>query len=103
MNKATGLLIGLFAAGTLAFTNPSLNDYQDFMRQEIIKQSRKSGEASLERILGPLLGGFAGGLIASQTIREDYIFFSTYELSIGKKRLRALGIAKKFVVLEVPS
>lgn len=100
MKKLIILLLGLGAAGILAMTNPTLDDYQNFIRQEVIRESQKSNDALAH--LGRFLGGFAGAMLASQTIRDDYVFFSIYELPFGTKRLRLLGLCKRFIVLESP-
>ena len=102
------IIIVLLAAilGVFALTNPSMSDYQNFIRQEVIKESQKgvtaSGEITFGQMMGPFLGGIAGGFIASQTIRSDYAFFSIYDMSFGKQRFRVVGIFKRFMVLEAP-
>lgn len=101
--KAVVFIIVLVAVGGLVVaTNPSMNDYQNFIRQEIIRNSEKNIESPLGQAAGKMFSGFAAGLAANQTIRNDYIFFSTYELSFDKKRFRVMGILKRFVVLEAP-
>jgi hypothetical protein len=59
-------------------------------------------ELLVGQLLSPLLGGIAGNLVASQTVRTDYIFFSIYEVRLGKERLKAVGVLKNFVLLEKP-
>ncbi|MGH8471023.1 MAG: DUF4359 domain-containing protein, partial [Gammaproteobacteria bacterium] len=86
----------------LAYTNPTLDSYQQYLRQSILKESKRQ-ENPVEEALGTLLGGVASGVIASQTMREDYVFWSTYETRLAdSERLRAVGLLKNFYVLENP-
>ncbi len=48
------------------------------------------------------MGGIAGRVLSSQTVRTDYVLFSTYEVKFGKERLKALGIFGNFILLEKP-
>ena len=97
---ATMALIALI--GLMVYTNPSKDDLSDYVRQYVMKESQKKTENYQGQILATFLGGIAGGLISSQTIRTDYVLFSTYELPFGKERFRALGIFKNFILLEKP-
>ncbi len=87
----------------LAYTNPSLDSYQQYLRLSILKET-KDLDTPLEQVLGNVLGGVASGLIASQTVREDYVFWSTYETRLTDlERLRAVGVLKNFIVIENPA
>jgi hypothetical protein len=90
------LLIALL--GLLAYTNPSLESYETFIRQQIIEESK----TDLERALGLFFGGYASRFVASQTVRKDYVFLSTYDTGIGDEHLRTLGILNNFIILETP-
>ena len=86
----------------LAYTNPTLDSYQQYLQQSILKQAKRR-ENPVEQALGIALGGVASGVIASQTVRTDYVFWSTYETRLTDgKRLRAVGLLKNFCVLENP-
>jgi hypothetical protein len=61
-------------------------------------ESAKGDEVG--RALGVLVSGVASGLLTSATVRSDYVFWSTYETTLGQDRLRALGILRNFRVLE---
>ncbi len=87
----------------LVRTNPSMDDYRNYISRQVLKESQKSGRDGFERFIGPLAGGIAGSLAASQTIRTDYGVLSTYELPLGESRLRLVGIFKNFIVLETPN
>ncbi|MBC7360299.1 MAG: DUF4359 domain-containing protein [Desulfacinum sp.] len=95
------LLIAIF--GLLAYTNPSVDDYEHFIHQCILTEAQKENPDSAANLLAPFLGGLVSGYVKQQTLRTDYVFFSIYQARIGDERLRALGILKNFIVLETPS
>ena len=95
----TLILIALF--GLLAYTNPELNSYDQFISQRITEETRKEKDP-VAGALGSLLGGFAADLMTKQTVRKDYIFFSTYDTAFGKEHLRAIGVLNNFYITESP-
>ena len=96
--KSTAIVIALVAlAGLMVFTNPTKDDLSDFIRQHIMKESQKKIKVPEGQLLSTFLGGLAGDVISSQTIRTDYVLFSTYEVQFGKERFKALGIFRNFV------
>ena len=86
----------------LALTHPTMEDYTAFIHGAILKESRRQTSA-VDRILGALLGGIASSVIASQTVRTDYVFFSTYDTQLENERLRAVGLLKNFIISENPA
>lgn len=102
MKKAVFLLISLFLLGLMAATNPTMDDFQGYIRQSILKETQKNkGEyAALGQMFGSFVGGLAGNFLAGQAIRNDYIFFSTYGIQFANQRFRTLGILKNFFILE---
>lgn len=97
--SVTLILIGLL--GLLAYTNPKLDSYDQFINQRIIEKTRKAKDP-LEGAIGSLLGGFAAKLITQQTVRKDYVFFSTYDTAIGNEHLRAVGVLNNFYITDDP-
>jgi hypothetical protein len=95
----TLILIGLL--GLLAYTNPKLDNYDQFISQQIIEETRKEKDP-MAGSLGSLLGGFAASLMTRQTVRQDYVFFSTYDTSFGNEHLRAIGVLNNFYTTENP-
>ena len=87
-------LIALF--GVLAYTNPSLNNYDDFISQKITEKARKQSDP----VVGSLLGSIAANLLTTQTARKDYIFFSTYDTMFLNKRVQAIGILNNFFITD---
>ena len=101
--KSLSITIALVAlAGLMAYTNPSREDLGNYVRQYVMKESQKKMKDPSGQFLGTILGGVAGGVVSSQTVRTDYILFSTYEVQFGKERFKALGIFKNFILLEKP-
>jgi hypothetical protein len=95
----TLILVALL--GLLAYTNPKLDNYDQFISQRIIEETRKEKEP-MAGALGSLLGGFAANLMTKQTVRKDYVFFSTYEAGFGNEHLRAIGVLNNFYITENP-
>ena len=95
----TLILIALF--GLLAYTNPELNSYDQFISQRITEETGKEKDP-VAGALGSLLGGFAANLMVNQTVRKDYVFFSTYDTAFGNEHLRAIGILNNFYITEDP-
>jgi hypothetical protein len=101
--KSLPIVIASIAlVGLMAYTNPSMDDFGNYVRQYVIKESQKEMKDPLGRFLTSILGGIAGGVVSTQTVRTDYILFSTYEVQWGKERFKALGICRNFVLLEKP-
>ena len=93
------ILVALF--GLLAYTNPKLDNYDQFISQRITEETRKEKDP-VAGALGSLLGGFAANLMTKQTVRKDYVFFSTYDTAFGNEQLRAIGVLNNFYITENP-
>ena len=83
------ILVALF--GLLAYINPKLDNYNQFISQRITEETRKAKDP-MAGALGSLLGGFAADLMTRQTVRKDYVFFSTYDTAFGNEHIRAIGV-----------
>ena len=86
----------------MVYTNPSMDDFGNYVRQEVIRESQKETHGQLGQFVASMMGSIAGGLVSSQTIRTDYLVLSVYTLPLGDERIRALGIFRNFVLLEKP-
>jgi hypothetical protein len=102
MKLVACMIVAVALLGLLVYTNPSMDDYNNFIRQSIIKEGQKQKDDPVGQLLAPLFSGMAGGLVASQTVRTDYVFFSVYSFRFGKERIKALGVLKNFIFLEKP-
>ena len=98
MKSLSGTIIIVALLGLLAYKNPTLDDYEHFMRQKITEESK----TDVEKALGFFFGDFASRFVASQTVRKDYIFLSTYDTELNGEHLRAFGILNNFIILENP-
>lgn len=90
------LIAGL---GFLAYTNPKMDGYDQFINQRILEKTGKA-ENPLEGMIGSVLGGFAAKMLTQQTLRKDYILFSTYDTAIGNKHIRSIGVLNHFYLTE---
>jgi len=95
------VLILIALLGLLAYTNPGLNNYDQFISQRITEETRKEKDP-MAGALGSLLGGFAANLMTKQTVRKDYVFFSTYDTAFGNEHIRAIGVLNNFYITESP-
>jgi len=102
MKTLSILIVIMGVMGLLAYKNPSMEDYNQFLRQSIIEETHKAKGDPLGQALGALFGGLAGTLVTNQTIRRDYVFFSLYEAKFGNDKLKLLGILKNFLFIEKP-
>lgn len=94
--------MALALVGLMVYTNPSMDDLSNYVRQYVMKESQKKMKDPQSQLLSAILGGIAGGVMSTQTVRTDYILFSTYEVQFGKERFKALGIFRNFILLEKP-
>ena len=95
------VLILIALLGLLAYTNPKLDNYDQFIGQRITEETRKAKDP-MAGALGSLLGGFAANLMTKQTVRKDYVFFSTYDTAFGNEHIRAIGVLNNFYITESP-
>jgi hypothetical protein len=100
MKSIAIVIILLCLLGFLAYTNPSMDQYGHFLKNEISDEVGQGG--NVEKALGRLIGGLAGGVLTTATTRTDYLFLSVYETDLGAGELKCLGIVNNFFVLEEP-
>ncbi len=89
-------------SGLMVYTNPTKDDFSDYIRQYVIKESRKRTQDTQLQLIAPILGSFAASVMAGQTVRTDYVLFSSYDFHLGDERLKALGLFRNFILLEKP-
>ena len=94
MKKIIATLIIIAILGFMAATNPTLDDYSKFMKQEIIDSNKNQSDAA--RSITSLLGGLAGHVIASATTRKNYVFFSIYKSDVYTNKRTCIGIFGNF-------
>ncbi|MGB7192465.1 MAG: DUF4359 domain-containing protein [Collimonas pratensis] len=92
--KPTSAIVVLSVIGLLAFTNPKLDSYEQHIHQIITQEANKRDD--LTRTLGTLFGGVASSFIASSTVRNNYVLFSTYDSDLGNQHLKFVGILGNF-------
>ncbi len=99
MNRFYITLTLIILLGVLAYTNPSLNNYDDFISQQITEKARKQSDPVVGA-LGSLLGSVAANLLTTQTARKDYLFFSIYDTTFLNKHVQAIGILNNFFITD---
>lgn len=97
MTSLTKTIVAVTLLALLIYTNPTLEAYEEFIRKEIIQETRK--QDGLSKVLGSLFGGFVSGLLANSTIRRDFIIFSFYDTDLGGERLKVFGVFNNFIVM----
>ena len=93
----TIILVAL--CGLLVYTNPTMDDYENFVQQHI-RREMAGHDQPVDRFWGSIMGSIGAAFVVSQTIRTDYVFFSIYEVDFGDHHLKVIGILKNFFVLE---
>jgi hypothetical protein len=84
----------LSIVGLLAFTNPKLDSYEQHIHQIITQEADKRDDVT--RTLGTIFGGVASSFIASSTVRNNYVLFSTYDSNLGTRHVKFVGILGNF-------
>jgi Domain of unknown function (DUF4359) len=92
--KPSLTIVAISIVGLLAFTNPKLDSYEQYIHQVITQEANKRDD--LTRTLGTLFGGVASSFIASSTVRNNYVLFSTYDSNMGNQHLKFVGILGNF-------
>jgi len=93
----TKTIVAVTLLALLVYTNPTMDDFGEYMRKEIVQDLPK--EDSLGKVIGSLLGGFASHVITNATIRRDFVIFSLYETDLGNKDATVIGVLNNFIVL----
>lgn len=101
MKLLTAVIVLVFLLGLMAYTNPTPDKYEGFINRLVLEETAKQKDP-LVNAAGAMFGGFASRLIVDQTQREDYVFLSVYHASLGKERLRAVGMFNNFFLTEKP-
>lgn len=95
MKSISSILIAALVLGIMIATNPTIEDYSNHLRQEIVSSAKEEDDLSKELV--GLLGGLAGGIMANMTTRRNYLIFSTYTTEFDAKSFRCIGILGNFV------
>ena len=92
--KLSSTIVVLSIVGLLAFTNPKLDSYEQYIHQLITQEANKRDDVT--RTMGTLFGGVASSLITSSTVRNNYVLFSTYDSNLGTRHLKFVGVLGNF-------
>lgn len=108
---STGALAGLvllLALGVgLVLTNPTLDDYAEFVAvslQEAVGGTGQTGRGPEQDQLAQMLATqgrqLIGSLVRANTARRDYVAFSLFETRLLDQRVLVLGIGWRFLPLQ---
>ncbi len=100
MKSLSGTIIVIALLGLLAYTNPKMENYAQFIQSQMVRQAGKDNP--LASFLTALFGNSVNNMIAQATIRDDYVFFSVYDSDFGKDNghVKSIGILNNFIVME---
>ena len=103
----TLLVLAAVAVG-LFVTNPTMDDFGDFIRERADERLQaEAGDGAFGRLLSSFGGDLAGGLAARATARESYGLLSIYTLDLDgddgeDDDWRFVGIAGQFIPVNEP-
>ncbi|MGH8474930.1 MAG: DUF4359 domain-containing protein [Methylococcales bacterium] len=92
-------LIGIIIL--LTVTNPKLETYEQFVDQQIKIETRKQQDP-LANVIGSLFSGLATNFVIQQTVRQDFVLFSTYDTQFDDEHLKVIGLLNNFFITEKP-
>jgi hypothetical protein len=94
------IILGLLAliGVILYFTNPEQGDFKNFVQDYITTEF--AGDSEVENALLNLASGPIAEMIEANTHRVNFAIGSIYEMDLGNKRYRFLGIASNFIPLQ---
>ena len=82
-HKSLIFLISMFLLGIILFaTNPSKERFKEYIKEDIQKKAYQ--EDQLSGAIMELLAGPTSWMAGAFTQRQDFIFFSTYEVELSK-------------------
>lgn len=82
----------------LYFTNPDTGDFKNFVQEYIT--SEFASDSEVENALLNLASGPIAEMVEANTHRINFAVGSIYEIDLGDKRYRFLGIASNFIPLQ---
>ena len=86
-------IILLVAVIYAIISNPTKNDFYDWMDNQSIQNSETVIEGAVKNLI-------VSPLLKSVTIRSNYIVFSTFTIKIDESKVRYLGVFDKFFELK---
>lgn len=88
--KAVVAIVAVAVIGLLALTNPKMEDFKSYLKQEILKSSTRD-PAHSHPILGGLVASLVGATVDSVTTRDNFVIGSLYTVQLGSKHAVFLG------------
>lgn len=85
------LIILLIILGILVLSNPTMNDYTEWIKEKVNEQTQSQG------VLVSFIAGLAATQVDKVTDRDNYWLFSVYTTHISNEPFIVFGIAKLFI------
>ena len=95
MKKIIITLVIIAILGFMIATNPTIDDYSSFTKNEIIDNAKD--EDKLTRGFAVLFSGVKSSVITSATTRSNYVFFSLYKTDLPTVKISCIGIFGNFI------
>lgn len=104
MKRLIALSIVPLVLGILYLTNPDKGDFTAFVERAMNEHVESIPQQYLDILeeSGLKMGNIAS-LASMSTKRNDYIFFSVYDMNIPGQQMKFVGIASFFIPLEIPT
>lgn len=101
MKRFGSVIVALLVAILLAITNPTINDFHDYLKVQIGQSLNRTGSQDALSSAMNTFATWAATEYGTQTAqRKDYVLFSIFTANLdGRKDQRWIGIGKQFVAL----
>lgn len=94
------LIFLIILLGALAITNPNKEDFTEFAKKRMEQRIDASGDDAVTDFVAKNLPELAEGVVKNLVKRQNYVFCSLYELDMGRKTYKYVGVGTFFVPLQ---
>ncbi|MEZ5540569.1 MAG: hypothetical protein R3F42_00845 [Pseudomonadota bacterium] len=88
-------LLVVVLIGVMLATNPTLDDYGEHLRQQVVEDTQ--GKDELSRGMASIFGGLAGTMLTNLSKRSNYLLFSHFETDMSPDIYHCIGVLGNFV------
>ena len=91
-------LLVIVLIGVMLATNPTLEDYGDHLRQQVVEDTQDRDE--LSKGLASIFGGLASTMLTNLSKRTNYLLFSRFETDMSSDTYHCIGVLGNFINCE---